>query len=54
VNTSIDRVLLQLFPAALFVFFLAVRTPELVTPPAAEKPKPSKHASKSRRTAETR
>jgi len=50
VNSSITRIPLQLFPAALFVFFLASRAPQLVV----EKAKPAKHAPKSRRTAETR
>ncbi len=60
VNTSIDRILLQMFPAALFVFFLAAQAPELVAAKSkAEeskpgKSKPAKHAGKSRRTAETR
>lgn len=54
VNTSIDRILLQLWPAALFVFFLAAKNPELVARPAAGKARPAKHAVKSRRTAETR
>jgi hypothetical protein len=54
VSTFIDRVLLQLFPAGLFVFFLAAKVPELATRPAAEKSKPAKHAAKLRRTAETR
>ena len=54
VNTSIDRIVLQLWPAALFVFFLAAKSPQLVSELPIAKTKPAKHAVKSRRAAETR
>lgn len=50
VVSSMDRVLLQMFPAALFVFFLAARVPQLTV----DKAKPARQAAKPRRTAETR
>jgi hypothetical protein len=53
-TTSLDRVLLQLWPAVVFAFFFAVNTPQFHAE-VAEKTKPAKRAIKpSRRAAETR
>jgi hypothetical protein len=53
-RTSLDRVLLQLWPAAILAFFFIARTPELQAH-VAEKHAPAKRAAKiSRKTAETR
>ncbi|MBZ5608767.1 MAG: glycosyltransferase family 39 protein [Acidobacteriia bacterium] len=56
VNTSVDRVFLQLWPAGLLAFFLAAKAPQLAAQPkVAEKSKAARHGSKPhRRAAETR
>ena len=56
VNTSIDRIFLQLWPAGLLAFFLAANAPQLVAQTkTAQKSKPARHAVKGqRRAAETR
>ncbi len=56
INTSVDRIFLQLWPAALLVFFFAAKAPQLAAQPrVVEKPKAARHGSKQhRRTAETR
>jgi hypothetical protein len=55
INTSIDRVHLQLWPAGLFAFFLAANVPQLVQTEPAPKTKPAKRAAKpSRHAHETR
>ncbi len=55
-NTSMERLFLQVWPAGLLAFFLAANPPQLVRAPVmAEKSKPSKRASKQgRKAAETR
>jgi hypothetical protein len=54
--TSLDRILLQLWPAGVLAFFLAANVPQLAAQPkAAPKPKAARHGAKSqRRAAETR
>ena len=50
INTSIDRIYLQAWPAALFVFFLAANVPQLVRESkSSEKLKPAKRAHKAAR-----
>ena len=50
INASIDRIYLQVWPSALFVFFLAANVPQLVRErPSAEKSKPAKRAHKAAR-----
>lgn len=50
IGTSIDRLLLQLWPSVLLMFFLAAAPPELVAKPrVAEKEKPAKGTRKARR-----
>lgn len=50
IGTSMDRLLLQLWPAGLLMFFLAATPPQLVAKaPAAEKEKPGKRPAKARR-----
>lgn len=55
-NTSLDRIFLQLWPVGLFAFFLAAGVPQLAAKPVAEKAKPvARRASKpQRRAAESR
>ena len=54
-NTSLDRIFLQLWPAGLLAFFLAARAPQLAAKPAPEKAKPARRPPKpQRRAAETR
>lgn len=54
-STSLDRLLLQLWPAGLFAFFMAANVPQLAAKPAVEKSKPARRAAKpQRRTAEAR
>ena len=50
-NTSIDRLYLQIWPLGLLAFFLASRVPALATAPVSEKAKPAKRAGKATRRA---
>jgi len=55
VNTSIDRLFLQLWPAAVLAFFTAANVPQLVAKPkVAEKLRSVRPQAKARRAAETR
>lgn len=55
IDTSIDRLFLQLWPGALLAFFAAANVPQLVPKPKiVEKSKPVRHQAKARRAAETR
>lgn len=50
INTSLERLLLQLWPSGLLAFFLAVNLPQLAAiPKEAEKRKPAKRAQKTSR-----
>ncbi|HYL34963.1 MAG TPA: glycosyltransferase family 39 protein [Bryobacteraceae bacterium] len=52
VTTSVDRLVLQIWPAALLAFFLAANAPQLAAKPkVAEKSKPARHPVKSHRRA---
>jgi hypothetical protein len=52
VNTSVDRIVLQVWPGALLAFFLAANAPQLAAKPkVAEKAKAARHATKSHRRA---
>jgi hypothetical protein len=54
-NTSLDRIFLQLWPAGLMAFFLAANVPQLSAKAEPEKSKPVRRAAKpQRRAAETR
>jgi Dolichyl-phosphate-mannose-protein mannosyltransferase len=50
-NTSLDRIFLQLWPLGLFAFFLAANAPQLAAKPVAEKAKPVRQTSKGQRKA---
>jgi Dolichyl-phosphate-mannose-protein mannosyltransferase len=54
-NTSLDRIFLQLWPVGLLAFFLATNAPQLAAKREPEKVKPARRTSKpQRRAAETR
>jgi hypothetical protein len=52
INTSLDRIVMQIWPAALLAFFLSANAPQLAAKPkAAEKSKPARHTAKPHRRA---